>query len=334
MTHNEKMMSIIVPVYNVEKWLSQCIESIINQSYKNLEIILINDGSTDSSEEICNYYQQKDQRIRILNQQNEGPSKGRNNGIKHSIGEYIMFMDSDDFLSDQTIVSKFVEILETSQSDFIYTTYCRFNDGDSSQITEILPLNIEDDFVKSHNGIEILSQLIRCNSYHHAPYLKVCRRDFLINNQLYFTEGLYHEDAEWTAKVFYYAKKVSVYKQPYYMRRMRENSIMTSEDVKFIFRKLKDRMKIAQDLVEFFYKIEEQEAKEIIMNDFIRMYWGDLISLINLKSIDKEEKLKIVKSTFNILGLSSNQKYQIMYQSMKWIGIKPVLTLVSLKGAV
>lgn len=334
MTHNEKMMSIIVPVYNVEKWLSQCIESIINQSYKNLEIILINDGSTDSSEEICNYYQQKDQRIRILNQQNEGPSKGRNNGIKHSIGEYIMFMDSDDFLSDQTIVSKFVEILETSQSDFIYTTYCRFNDGDSSQITEILPLNIEDDFVKSHNGIEILSQLIRSNSYHHAPYLKVCRRDFLINNQLYFTEGLYHEDAEWTAKVFYYAKKVSVYKQPYYMRRMRENSIMTSEDVKFIVRKLKDRMKIAQDLVEFFDKIEEQEAKEIIMNDFIRMYWGDLISLINLKSIDKEEKLKIIKSTFNILGLSSNQKYQVMYRIMKWIGIKPMLTLVSLKGAV
>lgn len=334
MTHNEKMMSIIVPVYNVEKWLSQCIESIINQSYKNLEIMLINDGSKDSSEEICNYYQQKDQRIRILNQQNEGPSKGRNNGIKHSIGEYIMFMDSDDFLSDQTIVSKFVEILETSQSDFIYTTYCRFNDGDSSQITEILPLNIEDDFVKSHNGIEILSQLIRCNSYHHAPYLKVCRRDFLINNQLYFTEGLYHEDAEWTAKVFYYAKKVSVYKQPYYMRRMRENSIMTSEDVKFIVRKLKDRMKIAQDLVEFFDKIEEQEAKEIIMNDFIRMYWGDLISLINLKSIDKEEKLKIIKSTFNILGLSSNQKYQVMYRIMKWIGIKPMLTLVSLKGAV
>lgn len=334
MTHNEKMMSIIVPVYNVEKWLSQCIESIINQSYKNLEIILINDGSTDRSGDICRLYESRDSRIRLLEQQNQGLSISRNHGIEASQGQYIMFVDSDDFLCDTDIVEKFVNILNSETCDFIYTTYCRFNDSNSDYITEMLPLYIEDNYIESHTAIEVFSELLKRDSYHHAAYLKICRREFLIKHHLYFKEGIYHEDADWTPKLFYYANKICVYKDPYYMRRMRENSIMTSEDVKFIVRKLKDRMKIAQDLVEFFDKIEEQEAKEIIMNDFIRMYWGDLISLINLKSIDKEEKLKIIKSTFNILGLSSNQKYQVMYRIMKWIGIKPMLTLVSLKGAV
>ena len=145
------------------------------------------------------------------------------------------------------------------------------------------------------------------------------------------SEGLYHEDAEWTAKVFYYAKKVSVYKQPYYMRRMRENSIMTSEDINFIFRKLSDRMNIAKDLVCFFNGLDDQPSKAIIINDFIRMYWGDLLTLLTLK-VDRLYKEKLIYSTYDILKFYQNFKYNLGYYFLKSFEIKNVENIIKFIG--
>lgn len=99
---NDKI-SIIVPVYNVEDYLEECIESIINQTYKNIEIIIINDGSTDNSGVICDKYSKKDKRIRVFHQENKGVSSARNFGIKNATGKYIMFVDADDYLELNTI---------------------------------------------------------------------------------------------------------------------------------------------------------------------------------------------------------------------------------------
>ena len=99
----EKLVSIIVPVYNVEDYIEDCIKSLINQNYKNIEIILINDGSSDLSEEICRTYQQKDKRIKLYSIQNSGVSTARNLGIKKSKGDYILFVDSDDEVNDNYV---------------------------------------------------------------------------------------------------------------------------------------------------------------------------------------------------------------------------------------
>jgi len=92
------LVSIIVPVYNAEKFLNRCIESILRQSYKNIEVILINDGSTDKSGEICDYYSSKDKRVKVIHQKNSGPSVARNKGIDIAKGKYIQFVDSDDYI--------------------------------------------------------------------------------------------------------------------------------------------------------------------------------------------------------------------------------------------
>ena len=135
-------ISVIVPVYNVEKWLNKCIDSILVQSYNNLEIILINDGSTDKSGDICDNYSKKDYRIRVFHNKNKGLSYSRNFGVKNSNGKYVMFVDSDDFISDSNIIEKFISILERDKCDFIYTSYCRFDDGNKDKITEVLPINL------------------------------------------------------------------------------------------------------------------------------------------------------------------------------------------------
>ena len=102
---NSPLISVIVPVYNVENFLHECVDSIINQSYSNLEIILINDGSSDKSGEICEIYALKDSRIKVYHKKNGGLSESRNMGLDHATGSYISFVDSDDYVH-----SRFIEI--------------------------------------------------------------------------------------------------------------------------------------------------------------------------------------------------------------------------------
>ena len=109
------MVSVIIPVYNVEKYLERCLDSIINQTYQNLEIILVNDGSPDNCGEICDKYALKDGRIRVIHQKNSGVSAARNNGIAQSCGEYIVFVDSDDYVSSDYIRN----LMDISDADYV-----------------------------------------------------------------------------------------------------------------------------------------------------------------------------------------------------------------------
>lgn len=322
------VISIIIPVYNVEKWLNKCIDSILVQSYKNFEVILVNDGSTDKSGEICDKYSKEDNRVKVFHNKNKGLSYSRNFGVKNSNGKYVMFVDSDDFISDINIIDKFINILEKDKSDFIYTSYCRFNDENEDEITEILPIDINNNDIKGKSGIEILSMLIEKNNYHHAAYLKICNRRLLIENNLLFKEGIYHEDAEWSPKLFYYAKRISIYNEPYYMRRMRENSIITTTNEVSIRKKINDRLNIANDLIKFFNKIEESHSKKVIINDFVRMYWGDLLLITNLKDKNNfNDCCNTVKNTKKVLKYGELKKYKMADLLIKIIGIKNFLIL-------
>ena len=322
------VISIIIPVYNVEKWLNKCIDSILSQSYENFEVILVNDGSTDKSGDICDKYSKGDNRIKVFHNKNKGLSYSRNFGVKNSNGKYVMFVDSDDFISDINIIDKFINILEKDKSDFIYTSYCRFNDENEEEITEILPIDINNNHIKGKSGIEILSMLIEKNNYHHAAYLKICNRKFLIENNLLFKEGIYHEDAEWSPKLFYYAKRISIYNEPYYMRRMRENSIITTTNEVSIRKKINDRLNIANDLIEFFKKMEESHSKKIIINDFVRMYWGDLLLITNLKDKNNfNDCCNTVKNTKKVLKYGELKKYKMADLLIKIMGIKNFLIL-------
>ena len=142
------VISIIIPVYNVEKWLNKCIDSILSQSYENFEVILVNDGSTDKSKDICDQYSKEDNRVKVFDILNSGQSVARNIGLKEAKGDYILFIDSDDYISDKAIIEKFINILDNNNYDFIYTSYCRFEDGNEEKITEILPINLTNDEIK------------------------------------------------------------------------------------------------------------------------------------------------------------------------------------------
>ena len=122
--NDEDLISIIVPVYNVEKYLEQCLESLLNQTYKNIEIIVVNDGSTDQSLDILNKYSFKDNRIKLYSQKNQGISAARNTALEHINGKYIMFVDSDDWIEINTCETALHE-LKKNDSDIVMWAYKR-----------------------------------------------------------------------------------------------------------------------------------------------------------------------------------------------------------------
>lgn len=128
MIDNKQLVSIIVPIYNAEKYLKECLESILNQTYKNIEIFLINDGSVDKSKEICEYYSKKYSNIKLINKKNEGVSKARNIGIKEAKGKYIFFCDSDDIMFPKQI-EKLVTNLIATDSELSICSFINFFDN-------------------------------------------------------------------------------------------------------------------------------------------------------------------------------------------------------------
>lgn len=126
---NSKLISIIVPIYNAEKYIKRCIESILNQTYTNLEIILVNDGSQDKSLEICNSFAIKDTRIKVIDKKNEGVSKARNEGIDVASGEYIIFVDSDDWM-ENTMCEEMIQSAIINNSDIVVCGYNNYLEND------------------------------------------------------------------------------------------------------------------------------------------------------------------------------------------------------------
>ena len=176
-----KMISIIVPVYNVEEYLEECLESIRKQTYQDIEVILVNDGSTDGSQAICEYFCQTDKRFRLINQKNQGQSVARNHGVKESLGEYIMFVDSDDVVSIGLL-----EQLMKYMSDGIDIVEC-----DRTEAIQSLNEEKKEIDVKEFDSNEALYQCFN-HGVSWSPVAKLYRREIV--EKVPFLENLIYED--------------------------------------------------------------------------------------------------------------------------------------------
>lgn len=217
-------VSAIVPVYNVEKYLSRCLDSIINQTYKNIEIILVNDGSNDDSLEICNYYKNKDKRIKLVNKTNGGLSSARNSGLRIATGEYILFIDSDDWILEETI-NELIYYAQKYKVDFVryspvYAGYSNIEDGTPWKFPD--ERQIEPGYYdKERIRTEIFDRLFITDKLTLGPIvsavLSLYSREFLLKYNLYFDENIkYSEDVIFNAKVVYNTKSFYFIKDSYY----------------------------------------------------------------------------------------------------------------------
>lgn len=243
----KELVTIIVPIYNVEKYLKECIESIINQTYKNLEIILVNDGSTDDSLKICMNYKKKDNRIVIINKTNGGLSDARNKGIDAANGKYICFVDSDDYIS-----SAYVELLyneaRKNNTDIVLCGIKYVND-EKKILSEYA---YKKNFVKSgkellidyyqENGVEVI-----------VAWNKLYKRELF--NTYRYNVGKIHEDEFLTYKILYNLDKVSIISDKLYYYRKNDTSIVNK---KFNLKRL-DLLEALENRMRFFKEKSENK---------------------------------------------------------------------------
>ena len=317
---NNNLISIVVPIYNVEKYLKQCIDSVINQTYKNLEIILVDDGSTDSCAYICDEYTKKDERIKVIHKKNGGLSDARNVGLDIAKGEYVSFIDSDDYISED-FIEKMYNALIDNNAEISQCNLVKVNDN-----AEILEKIGYIDNIKIETSYEMLKDLytghwentIACNKLFNIQLLENIR----------FPVGKVHEDEFTTYKILYKASKIAIVEDYLYKYRQNSNSI-TGKQFK---EKRLDAIQAYEERLEFFKEKDEKdlydltfiaylatirdyfvktrkyiEKSENIQKNLIKKYKDNFVKIKTIKNIGKSQKIKIL-----IFYLSPTIYYKIV----------------------
>ncbi len=275
-----KKLSIIIPVFNVENYVAKCIKSCLNQDLcsSDYEIIIINDGSRDNSLKIVNEVAKNEKNIIVVSQENSGLSLARNNGLKIAQGEYIWFIDSDDWIETNCLGSIIEELIDV---DVLAMGY--IDALDNSLINRRL------DVYKSKivSGIDLLQ-----NDFIIPAQFYIYSRQFLKDKNLFFLPGVYHEDFEFTPRMLFFAKKIKLFTQLVYFFYKRQGSITTS----VIPRRSFDLIKIALNLILFEQKCVNKKYKHIFHN----MVWLALNNaLFNSLIMDKKARYLLAMELYN-----------------------------------
>lgn len=267
--------SFIVPVYNTEKYLKKCLDSLVNQTYKDFEIIVVNDGSTDKSSSIISKYQKKYKNIIVINKENEGLSMARNRGVQKSSGKYIIFVDSDDYVSNKLLEEVDKKIDDSDILRFQIAT----EDEEYTKINEY-----HEEGFESMCGYDAFRYL---SSYHFVEpaWCYVIRKNYYIENKFSFKKGVYHEDFGLIPYVIYKARKVKSIDFIGYYYIQRNGSIMNNNDYKKTVKK-------AFDMLEQ-YKTMRLFAKNINRKNNLDDYFLSYISnsvIVKARELKKDEK--------------------------------------------
>lgn len=245
------MISVIVPVYNVEKYLEECLKSIKRQTYTDIEVILVNDGSIDRSKEICERYCEKDSRFKLVNQENKGLSGARNRGMLESKGEFISFVDSDDVLKEDMLE----QLMKQMTSEDIDIVECWYT-NEKQELELSTPKNVKTIF--QGDSKEALVSLCKDNIVRLNAVAKLFRRQVIVNFP--FLEGLFYEDVYGGIGILKHIRKMVKINYIGYYYRVRQGSIMNREfniknlDLFTICDKLEQLYQGDTDLLEYIHR--------------------------------------------------------------------------------
>lgn len=254
----DDLISVVIPVYNVEKYLEKCLDSVTGQTYGNLEIILVDDGSTDNSGAICDRYAQKDSRVAVIHQKNGGLSKARNVGMDTATGKYISFIDSDDYVGSCYIETLYKALPEGGNG----ISVCDYLPVESDDAEQIPGTGVWD----MGNPIERLEKMYhpKIHGMNFVATRKLFARSLFTENGILFPEGRVHEDDATIPKLVYFAQRLNYTDAVMYFYRRNPNSIMHTQA-----RNL-DCVLAGKELCSFFAEQKEPVILGFSLNDFYR----------------------------------------------------------------
>ena len=309
------LISVIIPIYNVELYLAQCLDSVLNQSYKHIELILVNDGSTDSSPQICENYALNDSRIVVIHQENCGVSSARNYGTRLSSGDYIIYVDSDDYWRGEGNLLNIVQIINDTNADVVcFGAILQYNNG-----TEIEPT--ESPKIIGRSKLDILSYLIKNAKFEVSAWSKVIKRDVIVENNIKFEIGLVSaEDIDWNFSIFMCAETLAIYDRPFYIYRQgRIGSVTTSLSVA----NYGDLLHVIKKWRVYFLNSTLYRDERELYLGYLAYQLGVLIGL--LSSVDygiRTQFLKEISECTDILKYSNNHKSRKVASLYKFLGLE------------
>ncbi len=310
-----KTFSIIIPVYNAQMHLKQCVYSVLNQSFKNFELLLINDGSKDSSLLIANFFSNNDNRVIVINKENGGASSARNEGIKNAKGKYIIFIDSDDYLESTNLLTEINKKIEQNNADVIL--YGGKNYNVITNKCAIIRGNYNMEIINKFNFITTVDYLIMNNLFPGSAWIFATKASIIRNNFLEFKTNIIAEDIDWCTKIFKNCGKIDAVNAVYYIyRKNQTNSVTGTAGVKGI-------TSIATIIEEWYPKLTKEKS---VLNDYLLhnlgyYFFTSLVLFATISDSNKKELKVRMNNNFEVT------KY---VKSKKLLGLKKICSILGL----
>ena len=275
----ETKISIVVPVYMVEDYLDRCVQSLLGQTYQQIEIIFVEDGSPDACPVMCDNYAKLDSRIRVIHKSNGGLSEARNVGLKAALGDYILFVDSDDFI-DTDACERFIRVMGNQLPDIVVGNARRI---ETEKVTVMQhQLNMLGQVV---TGEQYLKAELKTGTMHMAAWLNLYNREFLLKNELEFKVGILHEDEQFTPRVLLKAGEVIGTDLVFYNYLIRDGSITKNRD------RTRNGINIVQtcfELAKLYESLKDKELKRLLYDNLVTKYlYGFQIGRLYRKEHDE-----------------------------------------------
>lgn len=310
-------LSIVIPVYNVEQYLQSCVQSVLAQTYQDLQVILVDDGSTDSSGILCDQLAQQDSRIQVVHKENGGLSSARNAGLKVATGDYVAFLDSDDVYLQNDGLELLMALAHAEQPDVLL-----FQAVDVYPNHQSVRKAYDEAWIASHSGMEVFHQLVRTQSFNMSACFQLVRRNLLEQNQIYFEKGLLSEDVDWSLRLWQYVENVRAVNLPMYGYQHREGSISTT----YTIRNLRSYEHIFAKFVQLYNERVIDATIELYwkttMGYLAQMYTNCLYNYGQLSIQERKDNYYILKNYVLLLNHSISIKSNRVVALKRWIGLR------------
>ena len=320
-------ISIIIPVYNSENVLGECVASILSQSYENFEVVLVNDGSKDNSAAVCDALAASDSRIVVVHKPNGGTSSARNAGLEIASGDYITFMDNDDYWNDKDALKNIASQLDESGADILlHENYILWLDANKLVAPSSSCKRAD---IAGKAAPQALSAILGGNLFSlYCVWSKVIKADLIRENAVRFPEGMRNEDTYFCAKLLLKAKSYDFYESPFYVYKKGHAGAQTSAGVKYSH--LADLQKICTDFVKEVSEITDDELKKPLLSfmAFPFSVWMGQSQMTDDKRI--KDDYKVMKKYKHLLKNDLHPSVKKVKLASSVVGFKLTCKLLSI----
>lgn len=315
-------ISIIIPIYKVEQYLNQCVDSVLSQTYKNLEVILVDDGSPDGCPAICDEYAIKDNRVKVIHKENGGLSDARNAGLKVATGDYVIFLDSDDYYNNECFIQDVVDALSSNPTDILCHQRQKFVEG---QDDLKYPVPYSDDEINEKDFGRLIYKLSSADCLDASACMKVINREFLLHNELYFKSGMYSEDVEWFLRVLSVTNSMSLTNSITYCYRVRHTSISHSIGLKNI----QDLFFSIEKYSELYKSLADKSLKRGILNYLAYQYFITMgLTGYKLKGEDRKMMMSRLSNYSWVVDYAISRKTIRCAKLMRYLGLRKTVCIL------